>query len=363
MGWRDLRVLTFPDNQRAVRNPYCDLLYGHMKESGVTVEGFTPWRALFGRYDVFHLHWPEYYLTQSVTKAIIGTPAVLFLVAWLRLRGTRIIWTLHNLHTHQRSFPTAERWFWQSFTRMLDGYISLNEFSAAKARALFPALQSIPGVVIPHGHYRGSYPSTVSKAQARKLLGIDAEENLLLFFGTISPYKNVPHLIRTFRETGLKNSTLFIAGHPGIQEERRVRDAAAGDKRVLLHLERIPAEEVQTFFAAADLVIIPYTEVANSGSVILALSLDRPVLVPAQGAMPEVQARVGSEWVYTYDSEFSSEHLISGIAWARETTRDSQTNLADFDWTDIARDTFATYCDVVNGIVSTSITPLRSDLD
>jgi glycosyltransferase involved in cell wall biosynthesis len=349
-----MRVLTFPDNQRAVRNPYCDLLYGNMKGFGVTVEGFTPRRALFGEYDVFHLHWPQYYLTQSLMKAIIGAPAVLFLVAWRRFRGTRIIWTLHNLQTHQRYFPRAERWFGQILTRMLDGYISLNEFCECQARRLFPALQSIPGAVIPHGDYRGSYPATVSKADARRHFGIDADEMLLLFFGTISPYKNVPHLIRTFRQARLKDSILFIAGHPGIQEERRVKDAAAGDRRVKLHLERIPAEEVQMFFAAADLVVLPFTEIVNSGSVILALSFNRPVLVPAQGALPEVQARVGSEWVYTYNGEFSAENLISGVEWAKKTARGTRTNLADFDWRDIARDTFATYCVVVNREISRS---------
>jgi beta-1,4-mannosyltransferase len=330
-----------------------------MKRFGVAAEGFTPWRALFRKYDVLHLHWPEYYLTQSLTKAIIGTPAILFLVAWLRFRGTRIIWTLHNLHTHHRFFPRAEHLFWRTLTPMLHSYISLNEASMQRARAQFPSLRSAQGVVIPHGHYRGSYPNAVSQSQARQLLGISAQETLLLFFGTISPYKNVPHLIRTFCRTALKDTTLLVAGHPGEKEERRVKDALVGGRRVKLHLERIPAESVQIFFAAADLVVLPFTEIANSGSVMLALSFNRPILVPAQGAMPELREIVGSEWIYTYEGELSPDTLKAGVLWAQGTVRNASPNLDAFDWDDIASETFTIYSAMVNG--SDSIHPAKED--
>lgn len=224
-----------------------------------------------------------------------------------------------------------------------------------RARAQFPALRSSPGVVIPHGHYRGSYPNTVSKSEARQLLGISAQETLLLFFGTISPYKNVPHLIRTFCRAALKDTTLLVAGHPGEKEERRVKDALVGDGRVQLHLERIPEESVQIFFAAADLVVLPFTEIANSGSVMLALSFNRPVLVPAMGAMPELRKIVGSEWVYAYERELSAETLKAAVLWAQETVRNARPNLDAFDWDDIARETFTIYSAVVYG--SESIDP------
>jgi beta-1,4-mannosyltransferase len=339
-----MRALIFPSDGPKIDNPYCELLYRNMEKLGVVPVAFTPMRAIWGSYDIFHLHWPEYYLGHRPLKALVGTLGLLLVVRWLRLRGTRVVWTVHNLHSHTRLYPRAERWFWRVLTPMLDGCIALSETSFEQARAEFPALQSIPCAVIPHGDYRSSYPATINKAEARRQLGIATEENVVLFFGGISSYKNVPHLVETFRRAALANSTLVIAGSPSSREdEQRVKDAVDGSNRVQLHLRRIPRDEVQAFFAAADLVVLPFLEITNSGSAILALSFDRPVLVPARGSLPELQTRVGSDWVRTYPEELDVAELAAGIAWSRNSKRGPQANLADFDWPGIARDTLSMY--------------------
>jgi beta-1,4-mannosyltransferase len=339
-----MRALIFPSNGPKIDNPYCDLLYRNMEKLGVVTETFSAVRAIFKNYDILHLHWPEYYLGRSGPKAIVGTLGLLVLVFWLRLRGTCIVWTVHNLHSHKTFFPRAERWFWRVLTPMLDGYIGLSETSLRLAREELPALRSIPSFVIPHGHYRSSYPATISKADARRRLGISQEQSVVLFFGGISAYKNVPHLVQTFRRAALENATLLIAGFASSREdERNVKEAVEGSKNVQLHYRRIPSEEVQKFFAAADVVVLPFLEIMNSGSAILALSFDRPVLVPARGSLPELQAKVGADWVRTYPGEFDVEELESGIGWSRNSKRSAQANLADFEWPGIASETLSTY--------------------
>jgi beta-1,4-mannosyltransferase len=339
-----MRALIFPSDGPKIDNPYCDLLYRNMEKLGVLPHAFTPLRAISGSYDVFHLHWPEYYLGQAALKAFVGTLGLLLIVQWLRLRGTRIIWTVHNLHSHKTFYPRAERWFWRIFTPMVDGYIGLSETSIGQTREQFPVLRAVPCSVVPHGDYRSSYPADVSKADARKRLGIAPEESVVLFFGGISSYKNVPHLVDTFRRAALENVTLVIAGSAsGRDDEQCVRRAADGGDRIQLHLRRIPKEEVQVFFAASDVVVLPFLEIMNSGSAILALSFDRPVLVPAIGSLPELRARVGADWVRTYPGEFNVEELASAIAWARNAPRATKANLADFEWSGIARDTLSLY--------------------
>jgi beta-1,4-mannosyltransferase len=342
-----MRVLLFPNDKSKAGNPYCNLLYGNMEKLGagvVSIEPFTPMRALLGRYDVFHLHWPEYYLSASALKALAGTLGLLFFVAWLRFRGTRIVWTAHNLRSHNRRYPKAESWFWRMLTPMFDGYITLSESSARLVRAEFPALGSTPASVILHGDYRGSYPVTITGSDARLRLGIPADQSVVLFFGGINPYKNVPHLIETFLHADLPRSTLVIAGNPSSQEdERQAAAATQSSDRVQLHLQRIPADDVQVFFKAADLVVLPFLEILNSGSAILALSFDRPVLVPDAGSLPELQAQVGAEWVRTYHGQLSVGDLQSAIAWSRNEKRAPQTNLTAFAWPLIARDTLSMY--------------------
>jgi beta-1,4-mannosyltransferase len=353
-----MRALVFPSDGPKIDNPYCDLLYRNMERLGVVPVAFAPMRAIFGNYDVFHLHWPEYYLAHRPVKALVGTLGLLLIVLWLRLRGTRIVWTAHNLHSHKLIYPRAERWFWRAFTVMLDGYIALSEASVHQACAEFPRLRSVPFFVIPHGDYRSSYPATISKPDARGQLGISAEESVVLFFGGISTYKNVPHLVETFRRTSLANATLVIAGCASRREdEQEVREAVAGSSGIQLHLKRIPKEEVQVFFAAADLVVLPFLEIMNSGSAMLALSFDRPVLVPARGSLPELQTRVGGDWVRTYPSELDVDELESGIAWSRNAKRATRAPLTDFDWAGIARDTLAMYGQLTTRITAGTCAP------
>jgi beta-1,4-mannosyltransferase len=339
-----MRALIFPDNGPKISNPYCELLYRNMEQFGASTQGFTPLRAIFGEYEIFHLHWPEYYLAQSAAKAFIGTVGLLFSIMWMRLRGTRIIWTAHNLHSHKLLYPGAERWFWNRLMPMLDGFIALTEFSVLQVRAEFPMLRSIPAFVVPHGDYRGSYPKTVSGAEARRKLGISTDQSVALFFGGIFAYKNVPHLIDTFLRADLRDAVLLVAGAPSsAQEGHELTELAKYDSRIQLHLRRIPDDEVQNFFAAADLAVLPFREILNSGSAVLALSFDRPVLVPALGSMPELRTRVGGDWVRTYPGELNVPELAAAMAWARNSQRPANPDLSDFDWSNIARDTVAVY--------------------
>ena len=63
--------------------------------------------------------------------------------------------------------------------------------------------------------------------------------------------------------------------------------------------------------------MLPFSDIMHSGSAMLALSFNRPVLVPARGSLPELQMRVGSEWVRTYDGELTAAILKDAAAWAK----------------------------------------------
>jgi len=55
----DFRILAWPAF-KAKLSPYNRLLYRNMRHLGATVEEFSVWRVLSRRYDIVHLHWPEY---------------------------------------------------------------------------------------------------------------------------------------------------------------------------------------------------------------------------------------------------------------------------------------------------------------
>jgi beta-1,4-mannosyltransferase len=137
---------------------------------------------------------------------------------------------------------------------------------------------------------------------------------------------------------------LLIAGKCGdasIESELSALEKQC--ERITCRFSLIPENEMQFHLNACDLAVFPYRDILNSGSAILALSFDRPVLVPAKGAMAELRELVGAEWVMTYDGELTGDVLREALQWATETPRPARCDLAALDWNTIADQTFAAY--------------------
>ncbi|MFB6231578.1 MAG: glycosyltransferase family 4 protein, partial [Salinibacter sp.] len=311
----------------------------------VEVDGFTMFEPLQRRYDVWHVHWPEDFLSyRSPVAAYFYVTAELLLFAWARLCGTRLVWTVHDLGPHESYHPQLENVFWPLFLPMVDGIISLSETARDEAYDRFPVLRSVPSAIVPHGHYRTAYPDPVPKAEARRRFDLDPEAPVALFVGRIRPYKNVVSLIRTFCQWENSEARLVVAGNPVSDElAERTRTAAEGDARVRTDLRFIDEEEIPVLLATADLVVLPYETIMHSGSALLALSFDRPVLVPDRGAMTELQDRVGPDWMRTYGGELTPSVLAEGMRWARTTDRAGRAPVEDLDWPRLARQTVALY--------------------
>ena len=97
-----------------------------------------------------------------------------------------------------------------------------------------------------------------------------------------------------------------------------------------------------TWLRAADVVVLPYRAIQNSGSAVLALSADRPVVVPALGAMRELQVVAGSDWVRCFDGDFDDRELQASLEWAGR-QRAEVAPIERLAWDGIARDTVAFY--------------------
>lgn len=332
-------------------NPYNGLLYAHLRALGATVSDFSPLRLLWSSHAVWHLHWPERMLNRpSAVAAATRAAALLLLALVARARKTRLVWTVHNLRPHEYDHPWIGRWFWPLFIRQLSGFIALSPRGRRLIEQQYPPLRRRPGFVIPHGHYRGAYPDTVSRAEARAVLGLPAGAAVAAFVGLIRPYKNVPHLIQVFHGVPGADARLVIAGQPADDTlDEQVRRAAAHDPRVQLFLSFVPEDAVQLYLRAADLVVLPFSEILNSGSALLALSFDRPILVPRLGAMAELEHELGAGWVRTYTGELTPSTLAEALAAARAGSAGRCDALARFDWKPLAERTLEAFHTVLRG--------------
>jgi glycosyltransferase involved in cell wall biosynthesis len=320
------------------------LLYEGIERLGAQVDEFSVPQLLSHRYDIWHIHWPEHFLNvrrgwQAALRAW-GIPALMDAVHAL---GTRIVWTGHNLRAHEGGGTKLEEMFWRRFIDRLDGFISLSNCGLELIYYQHPTLRNVPCFVIPHGHYCGEYPVRYTRAQARQVLGLHGNGPVILFFGTIRPYKNIPKLLRVFREIEDPAASLLVVGSGNNTNlETSIRGEARRDARVRLLLESIPRAHVQLYFAAADVTVLPYTAMLNSGAVMLSLSLGCPTYASAQGSLIEIQRMVGDDWLRAYSGDFDRTVLQDAIEWSRA-VRPAQAPLERFGLNDISAKTLAAY--------------------
>ncbi|HYE52997.1 MAG TPA: glycosyltransferase [Azospirillaceae bacterium] len=338
-----VRVLAFPKDRFRATQPFHALLAESLEAEGLEVDEYSPKRCLSGRYDVVHLHHPEKFVSQRLTLRDAVRFAVFFLTLWVqRLRGARVVWTAHNEGPHEPGHPLLEKLYWRLFLPMVDGVIHLSQSARAIVEARWPRLKARPAFVIPHGDFRGAYAAGLTREEARRRLGYGEGERVLAFVGNVRAYKNVPELARAFAALPDPDLRLLIAGRVHTDALKREIEAAA-DPRIRLIDAFVDEADMQLYLGAADLVVLPFRRILNSGSAILALSFDRPVLVPDLGSLRELQQAVGGDWVHIYRGEMGPEVLAEALGGFLAHPRGPTAPLEALSWPAIGRSTAEAY--------------------
>lgn len=305
-----MRILARPAYRSFKHNPYTSLIYHEVTKAGIEVVEYAPHKVVFGRWDILHVHWPESVFDHTLIEALPTTESLLFNMRWASKRGTKLLWTIHNLRAHEYIHKYLEDRFWKRFIAQLDGVVALTVPGLDAARERFRGLDKKPAWIVPHPHYRGQYSDTLDRAEARRRLNLSSRTKVILVFGRMYEYKNVPALIRAVRSAPDEDWVVLVAGKPRNPTiARELESEGQADTRIQYHLRFIAADEVQVFFRAADLVVEPYREILNSGTALLSLSFDRPVLLPHHGAGVDLSHDFGKPWVHTYEGELSAEIL------------------------------------------------------
>lgn len=314
-----LRVLQSYRDPKPTTNPYITTLTEKLREApDVEVMTFTFPRAIFGRYDVFHAHWPEVMMSGHKLISRIGRQLLCFAVlVRLSLTRTPVVRTVHNLE-----LPTGMSRFSEFllswFDRLTKVRIGLNERTAAEV--------SGQTQTILHGDYRDRYA---------ELSHAEMTPGLIQYFGLVRRYKGIEGLIGAFRDTDDPSLRLRISGSPSSADLADSLDALTdGDSRISTEWQFLDDETLAARVREAQLVVLPYRFMHNSGAVLTALSLGRPVLIPDNPVNQDLVAEVGASWVYTFRGDLSAQDLVSALARSAEIK--GQPDLGRRDWADAA---------------------------
>jgi glycosyltransferase involved in cell wall biosynthesis len=130
------------------------------------------------------------------------------------------------------------------------------------------------------------------KLAARRRLGVAADRLALLSFGLIRPYKGIDVLVEAMgRLPGASPAVLLLAGElwGQLDEVTRQRlDRLVAEGRAVAHLEWVPEEEVATWLAAADAMVLPYRAATGSAVAAQALGHGLPIVASAVGGLGEI---------------------------------------------------------------------------
>ncbi|MBR4810028.1 MAG: glycosyltransferase [Bacteroidales bacterium] len=202
-------------------------------------------------------------------------------LGWVaRHAGCKVLAITDNIIPHERHFfdKPLTRWFLGG----VDGCITM---SGAVEKDLEDLCPGKPHTVLQHPVY-SHFGEPVSRAAARKALGLPEEGTVLLFFGLIRKYKGLDILLHAF--DGMPaDYRLVIAGEPygSFDEYSRIIDASPAKDRIFLFDRYIPDAEVKDFFCASDTVVLPYRSATQSGVGSLAIQFGVPVVVTDTGEL------------------------------------------------------------------------------
>jgi glycosyltransferase involved in cell wall biosynthesis len=195
-------------------------------------------------------------------------------------RRTKVILQCHNIADKEPA-----RWKSALTNRVLRrGNVLVvhaeTELLEASSRAAGPRIVSAH---LPVHELGGEIPT---RHEAKQHLNIHGR-NVALFFGHVRPFKGLDIALRAWRQLR-SDVVLLVAGEAWWEGAEEYRKLAQGLENVRLEFRFIPDSEVATWFAAADVVLVPYRTEAQSGVALTAFHFGRAVIATRVGGLPQI---------------------------------------------------------------------------
>jgi glycosyltransferase involved in cell wall biosynthesis len=232
---------------------------------------------------LFHILWNNKFAVLDRT----------LLMLYYRALGKRIVLTAHNVNAGERDGNDSllNRLTLRMQYALADHVFVHTEKMRKTLQAEFNVADSKVSV-IPFG-INSTVPNTaLTRAEARQRLGLAGSDRVMLFFGNIAPYKGLEYLVQAMLILAGKSADyrLLIAGQPKNCERywealrQRLSDPklrSCVDQRI----EYVPDADTEIYFKAADVLVLPYVRIFQSGVLFLGYNFGLPVIASDVGSL------------------------------------------------------------------------------
>lgn len=215
------------------------------------------------------------------------------LMVYYRMCGRRIVFTAHNVNAAARDGRDTflNRLSLKMQYRLSDHIFVHTQKMCSELETAF----AVPGdkiSVIPFGINNTAPTTALTPLDAKRRLGLHPSKRVALFFGQIAPYKGAEYLVAASSALLAQDPefVVVIAGKVKKGAEDYWQQLAARlpvSDRVITHIGHVPDADVEVYFKAADVLVLPYAEIFQSGVPFLSYAFGLPVVATDVGSLRE----------------------------------------------------------------------------
>jgi D-inositol-3-phosphate glycosyltransferase len=229
---------------------------------------------------------------------------------------------LDNIIPHEKRF--LDTLLTSFFVTQIDGFLAMSQSVALDLRKFTLKKKCI---LSPHPLF-DNFGLPIEKADAKKYFGLTENQNVLLFFGFIRPYKGLDLLLEAISKLKTDDLKLIIAGEFYTDEKPyfEMAERLGIEDKLVWKNNFISNEEVGIYFCAADLVVQPYKHATQSGVTQIAYHFEKPMIVTDVGGLAEIvpdgvsgylvspdASEIAKKIAYFFENPAQSEILKMGL--------------------------------------------------
>jgi glycosyltransferase involved in cell wall biosynthesis len=278
----------------------------------------------------------------------------------LKIRNKKIVITIHNItpHVPDKGIVLIDKLLNKILFPFAHAFIVHNERNKKKLISLY-SIQTERIFIVTHGVLIPEKLSNISKQNARELIRIPKNKKVILFFGYLWNYKGLDTLLYSLNNirNEIPTAIALIVGQPlegrgDWKPYQTIINENNLQNNIMTRLEYIPESEIEIYFSAADLVVLPYREPfdTHGGVAAFAITFKKPLVVTDIGGLPEYVK--DPSVISTPDDVTSLSKIIIRVlknhGLLSKLSKDSEDIAQELTWDKIAEKTVNVYGSVMN---------------